>query len=416
MRKILLFLLFFSSVASAPNVASAAANNNTVLWISIDGFRHDYLQRINPPTLSRLAHEGAWTHDEIPIFPSLTFPNHIAQVTGGAVDKTGIPMNSFLDTSTGKSYSFSDDESLFRAEPIWITARRQGVGVCIVDWPMSTEQSGPYQSDIHPDHFDTQRSDAARFQSLIADLQHAKNPRDLRLIMTYASHVDTVGHRRGPDSPEIDQAVLQVDSDIATLLGSFLKWFDATHTPDDQLYILITTDHGMYPVTSSVSLDRLIGADNVKNARIITSGPLASIYLSKLSPTDRAARTTAILSTLAAVPYAHAWPAADVPAKYHYADPTRIGDIVVLLDPGYTYSQLRVSASQPSRTERGMHGYDPVLPQMHGSAILWLYHHPQNGLDLGTIYNTQWHTAVATLLGIQLSPTAPPPPLPTLPQ
>jgi predicted AlkP superfamily pyrophosphatase or phosphodiesterase len=407
MRK--LFLILFLLIAPVPVHA-----DNTVLWISIDGFRHDYLQRINPPTLTRLAHEGAWTHDEVPIFPSLTFPNHIAQVTGVPVDKTGIPMNAFLDTATNKSYSFSDDGSLLRAEPIWITARRQNVGVCVVDWPMSTIQTGKWQSDIHPDHFDTRRTDAARFQSVITDLQNAKNPRDLRLIMTYASHVDTVGHRRGPDSPEIAAAVLQVDTDIDSLLQPFIKWFDATHQSDDQLYVLITTDHGMFPITTLVSLDRLLGADEVKDARIITSGPMASIYLNKLSPEDRKARITAILASLANIPYVHAWDALKVPAEYHYSDPTRIGDVVVLLDPGYGYSAMKYAATQPSRTEHGAHGYNPTLPEMHGSAILWHYHHPQNGLDLGTVYNTQWHALVAHLLGILPATGADPRPIPAL--
>jgi len=90
---------------------SAPTTQATVVWISIDGFRHDYLQRFHPPALSRLAKEGAFTTQERPIFPSLTFPNHIAQVTGTTADKNGIPMNAFFDPAIGQQFSFPDEGS-----------------------------------------------------------------------------------------------------------------------------------------------------------------------------------------------------------------------------------------------------------------------------------------------------------------
>lgn len=126
-KRLLIALIVVTAMAAmVGRVEAADATANTVVWISIDGLRHDYLQRIKPPTLWRLAHEGAWTHDEIPIFPSLTFPNHIAQVTDVTVDKDGIPMNAFFDPASDQSYSFPDDSRLLRAEPIWVTARRRG--------------------------------------------------------------------------------------------------------------------------------------------------------------------------------------------------------------------------------------------------------------------------------------------------
>src|SRR5947207_724086 len=75
----LLSILSFTSFARA---------DSTVIWISIDGLRHDYIDRARPPTLMRLKSEGAFTNDESPIFPSLTFPNHAAQVTGALPDRS----------------------------------------------------------------------------------------------------------------------------------------------------------------------------------------------------------------------------------------------------------------------------------------------------------------------------------------
>jgi predicted AlkP superfamily pyrophosphatase or phosphodiesterase len=403
-KRLLIALILAAAMALPSSRAAADATSDTVIWISIDGFRHDYLQRIKPPTLSRLAGEGAWTHDEIPIFPSLTFPNHIAQATGVAADKNGIPMNTFFDTATGQTYSLPDDSSLLRAEPIWVTARRQGVGVAVIDWPMSHKQTGPWKSDYFADHFDVKETDAHRLQSVAKLLDSAKNPRDLRLIMSYVRNVDTVGHRYGPDSPRIGEAVLQADSEIGDFLQSAIKWFDATHTADDQFYVLITTDHGMHSVSTLVNLERLLGAELSQGARVVPNAPIASIYLSNRAPDALRERIAAILSRLKTVPFLHAWRAADVPPEFHYADSPRIGDVVVLLVPGYGFTPLRFATTRPSLTEAGMHGYDPAVPEMRGAAILWHYHHPMNGLDLGPVVNTQWHATVARLLGIKPAP------------
>ncbi|WP_293645305.1 alkaline phosphatase family protein, partial [Sphingopyxis sp. RIFCSPHIGHO2_12_FULL_65_19] len=55
------------------------------ILISIDGFRADYLDRGITPNLSRLAADGA--HGKLrPSFPTKTFPNHYAMVTGKRPD------------------------------------------------------------------------------------------------------------------------------------------------------------------------------------------------------------------------------------------------------------------------------------------------------------------------------------------
>jgi len=211
---------------------SAPTTQATVVWISIDGFRHDYLQRFHPPALSRLAKEGAFTTQERPIFPSLTFPNHIAQVTGTTADKNGIPMNAFFDPAIGQQFSFPDEGSELRAEPIWITAKRQGLRVVTIDWPMSHGQVGEWKSDFFEATFDMKRTDGQRLEHVVQllndDVASGKQPPP-RLIITYMSHIDTVGHRSGPDSKEIELAVLEADTSIDRLLKSITNWFDQVH-------------------------------------------------------------------------------------------------------------------------------------------------------------------------------------------
>src|SRR5688572_27629136 len=55
---------------------------NVVLWISVDGFRGDYVDRGETPYLQSLMKHGAYTKQLVPVFPSLTFPSHVSEATG----------------------------------------------------------------------------------------------------------------------------------------------------------------------------------------------------------------------------------------------------------------------------------------------------------------------------------------------
>src|SRR5690606_10417058 len=105
----------------------------TVLWISIDGVRPDYIDRGETPTLDRLMREGAFTRDLVPVFPSLTFPSHVSLATGTKVREHGITGNSFIDisrTRPGRSvrpFRYPPWADMLEAEPIWLTAARQQI-------------------------------------------------------------------------------------------------------------------------------------------------------------------------------------------------------------------------------------------------------------------------------------------------
>ncbi len=81
-----------------------------------------------------------------------------------------------------------------------------------------------------------------------------------------------------------------------------------------------------------------------------------------------------ILEHLKAAPYLQTWLREDLPAKWSYANPTRTGDIVVSLAPGYDFSSKDITAPTPAESlggMKGMHGYDPEQdPLMQGFAVL----------------------------------------------
>src|SRR6202012_3562838 len=86
-------------VGGGPAMARTAPRPLLVL-ISIDAFRPDYLDRGITPVMSALA-EGGVRGEMRPSFPSKTFPNHYAIVTGLRPDRNGIVDNSMYDPAIG---------------------------------------------------------------------------------------------------------------------------------------------------------------------------------------------------------------------------------------------------------------------------------------------------------------------------
>ena len=88
--------------------------------------------------------------------------------------------------------------------------------------------------------------------------------------------------------------------------------------------------------------------------------------------------------------------------------PSRVGQIVVMLKPGNSFTRQRLAATMPVPPHSsGMHGFDPAdSVDIQGSAIIWRMRHPIGGQDLGPFTNTQWDAPVCKLLGIDPPATA----------
>ena len=134
----------------------------------MDGFRGDYVDRTTLPFFGRLMKEGVYSRRFHPVFPPITFPSHCAEATGVGVDRHGITGNDFYDTTTRAEQRFPAEAAFLEAEPIWLTAERQGVRTLVFDWPLSQKQTGPVQDEYFADKFDNAPTDAQRLDHLLA--------------------------------------------------------------------------------------------------------------------------------------------------------------------------------------------------------------------------------------------------------
>ncbi len=105
----------------------------TVILISIDGFRSDYVDLAQPPHLDRLIANGVRAELMEPVYPANTFPNHYTIVTGLYPENHGIVDNNFYDPELEAEFGFKNpatfSESRFwqgEGEPLWVTVERQG--------------------------------------------------------------------------------------------------------------------------------------------------------------------------------------------------------------------------------------------------------------------------------------------------
>ena len=117
--------------------AWAAGNDTYTVIVSCDGLRWDYAECFDMPFIDRLAKEGVKAVIQ-PSFPTKTFPNHYTLATGLYPDHHGIIANTFLVKDEGKKYKIGSDVARegkhYGGDPIWLTAKRQGVKTATVYW------------------------------------------------------------------------------------------------------------------------------------------------------------------------------------------------------------------------------------------------------------------------------------------
>jgi predicted AlkP superfamily pyrophosphatase or phosphodiesterase len=391
----------------------------TVVWISIDGIRPDYLDRVETPFLDKLVREGASSREFVPVFPSLTFPSHVSQATGAKTKQHGVPGNSFIDTSNWRVHRYPWDSQLLRAEPIWNTATRQGVRTAVYDWPLSHSQRGEHASAYHGQRYIRGMSDQERLTMLldswdrdkITIRQSERRLPPLRLLMGYGVGPDSLGHQHGPDADPPAEKMTEVDAMLRGAMDRIIMLWEDQRRPNDELYFILTTDHGMSEVHSLVNLEALAGLTEESPVETMTSGNIGHLFVREPAEDEqRAVKIKDLVERSGRPDFARAWAREDVPEHWQYDHPTRTGDVVVVLDKGYTFSR-RPDGLTASASERGgplgMHGYCPrENPEMNGFMVIWRYPQPLGGIDLGRVHSLQMHATVAKLLGIEPSPQA----------
>ncbi|MCH8247030.1 MAG: alkaline phosphatase family protein [Bacteroidetes bacterium] len=341
-------------------------SENTIILISLDAFRADYVQKIQPPNLSRLASEGVTARaGMIPVFPSLTFPNHYSIATGLYPQNHGIVSNTMFDPRSEKWFRISDrdaveDPSWWEGEPIWVTAENQGI-VSATFFFVGSETAVNGVQPTYWRRFDQTVPGNTRVDQVLEwlDLPVAERP---EFIALYFGLIDGTGHTYGLDAPETAEAVLEADGYIGRLLDGLEQ-----RGIEDRVNIILVADHGMSPRSQNrvIALDDYVDVDQVD---VINTSPVLMMN----AKNDNAGQIVAQLQ--GAHPNLEVWMKESVPERFHFRDHHRIPDIIGMVSDGWTLYRTREYMEENlSRLGGATHGYDPAALSMRA---LFIAHGP----------------------------------------
>ena len=379
-----LALALVAVLACVLGAGSSGARSPVVILLSWDGVRHDYVDLGRLPGLERMQAQGLRAERLIPVFPSTTFPNHVALATGARTDRHGIVDNRFWDRERGL-FDYSNDASWIEAEPLWISAERQGVRSAVFFWVGSETDWGDRGASYRKSPFKSGVREKTKVNQILEwlDLPDTTRP---GLIMSYWRGADSVGHRKGPVDPDIAEQLRGQDRQLLRLLEGLdarEAWADTT--------LIIVSDHGMAEVTAAVPLRGTLRAADVA-AQVQGGSAVTHVFLANPADLERAEQALTPLEGIAL------YRRGELPAELRMSHPTRNGDLIAIAEPGRSMSS-RLTPALLASGSFGAHGYDPTSPDM-GAIFLALGRGIPAGTRIDVVRAIDVAPTVSHLLGI----------------
>ncbi len=364
MRSLRIAILLTAAVAAAPAAAQGSGGSNaadrldtpTLVLVSLDGFRWDWMLRQATPALDRIAQNGVRADAMIPVYPTLTFPNHYSIATGLYPARHGLVGNRFYSRDRERFYSLRDrraveDGAWYEGEPIWVAAERAGL-VSAAYFFVGTEAAIDGISPTYWHPFNASIAGNRRVDQVIEWLGMPDETRP-RMITLYFEDVDETAHDTGVDSPQTGDAVRRVDGYLERLLTGIDELGIA-----DELYLIVVSDHGLsrYRGVETFVIAKHVDLEGI---RAVDHGPVTFLYLDE----PDLSRARAIADRInERWRYGQAVIPGEAPSGWQVLRGSRFADVIVQADPRASV----VSVERSDRLSYGDHGWPPDFRDMHG--------------------------------------------------
>ena len=384
-----MLLVIAAGCGTPSGSAVTPASPQTVVLVSLDGFRWDYLDRPEAAGLRAIASSGVRARQMEPTFPTVTFPNHYTIVTGLWAEHHGIVGNTMVDAQLGR-FTISDTVAVrtsgwWGGEPIWVTAEKQGRRSAAMFWPGSEAEIAGVRPSWY-ERYDDGLSYDTRIRTVLGWLAL---PRDSApaMITTYFSATDGAGHRHGPDAPETRAAIARVDSAVTAL------WRGIQASPKAaSVNLIVVADHGM----SATSASRRIVLDDYLEPgtwQVAELNPVAMI-------TPSAGKVEDVVARLSKAPHLQVYRRNEIPARWHFRDNPRIPEIVAVAEEGWVIATRDLLSRRPRYGDGGTHGYDNAAQSMQA---IFLAVGPAfaQGKEVARVRNVDLYELMAHVLGLR---------------
>lgn len=362
-----------------------------LLLISFDGFRADYLSKTETPNFDSLIKNGATSEGLIPIFPTKTFPNHYSIATGLYPENNGLIGNNMYDPEMDARYSMGNRDAVenpdwYLGEPIWNTVEKAGKKAGTMFWIGS---EAPIQN-MRPSHwksYDGSIANEARIDTVLKWMTREQDPVDFGTL--YFSFVDSQGHRYGPDSEEVIEAIKQADE----LVGYLMEKLES----NESINLMIVSDHGMIEVSPSrkVTLDDYIDVNKIE---IISYSPALMFNV------EGEGEVEVFESLKKNEENFKVYLKENIPNRYHLKNNSRVPEVLMVADEGYTINTKQFFESRGNDyPSGGAHGFDNANPKM--DAIFVAYGPAfKKEVKLGRFENIHLYEVMAKILNIEPAP------------
>jgi predicted AlkP superfamily pyrophosphatase or phosphodiesterase len=363
-----------------------------LILVSIDGFRWDYMDRYPTPNMDRLAAKGTRAERLLPVFPTLTFPNHYSIATGLYPANHGLVANEFPDPVRDTWYSLKNRETVedgqfYDGEPIWVSAETQGM-VSAAFFFVGTEAPIKGVSPTHWRSFDKKIPGEERVDQILTWLAEPEEKRP-HLYTLYFEDVDDHSHWYGPDSKENIEAVSRVDAYMGRLLSGIDKL-----PYGDRVNIILLSDHGQAAFLKNQPPFILGDHVDLKDTEIVEGGSYLYIHLDQNDP-DRAADIVKTVNTH--WDHGRAYLPTTAPENWHISNNLRFPDVILMPETGFA---VLSSSDMGHKINAGDHGWAPEAPEMHG---IFIASGPniKTGHSLGPVNNIDVYPFMLSLLGLE---------------
>ncbi|CAH1798169.1 unnamed protein product [Owenia fusiformis] len=343
----------------------------SVLLISMDGFRHDYIERAKKsgratPNFDIFIQNGVKTERGMkPAYISSTATNHYSIATGLYAETHGIIHNLFCEPDLKDCYDFENhtdqsESKWYKGTPIWITNELN---------PDKNYRSGVYQWIGGEAEFNNRKaSDSViygyanhtipwevRVDTVLSWFTDHNSPINLGLL--YFPEPDMVGHHFGPNSFELYDKIAELDKNLGYLIESLEK-----HELSDRINVIITADHGMTEKKPGcdIYLEDILKDPSIY--KVTGQNPILHVWPEK-------GKEEEIYNTLKSYSghnsqYMNVYRKSEVPEDYHYSHSERIAPIVVEATLGADVIPVHKPQINGSKPYKGGHGYNNSEPDM----------------------------------------------------